>query len=122
MAIGQSIVSVYSGAADVGVFEKGVVLEIKEKTHKINYSQQRLALHDLFSSVRSVREGSSSQEALYKVWSELRDNHSQDWLCALEVLEASTDKSLQTEVKDYLLAKSESTEYSNLIFEGIKLI
>lgn len=122
MAIGQSIVSVYSGAADVGVFEKGVVLEIKEKTHKINYSQQRLALHYLYSSVRSVREGSSSQEALYKVWSELRDNHSQDWLCALEVLEASTDKSLQTEVKDYLLAKSESTEYSNLIFEGIKLI
>ena len=122
MAIGESIISVFSGAADIGVFDKDISFELKEKTHKINYSQERLDLHKLYSSVRSVREGIADQKVLSAVWQSLKQNHPNDWLCALDMLEVITDQDLKVEIKDYLMYKSKHSEYTSLILDGIKLI
>ena len=59
MAVGESIVSVFSGAADMAVFSKDNPFVPSELTHKIQYSEKRLELHKLYQKIREVREGNA---------------------------------------------------------------
>jgi phenylalanine-4-hydroxylase len=122
MAIGQSVVSVYSGAADIDVFEKDNVFEFKETTHKINYSKSRIELHKIYAEVQQIRNGCENQRSLTEIFEDIKANHSKDWLCALDILEITSDNDLQKMVSNYLMDLSNSSEYSSLITDGINLL
>ena len=59
MAVGESIVSVFSGAADMAVFSKDNPFVPSELTHKIQYGEKRLELHKLYQKIRDIREGNA---------------------------------------------------------------
>lgn len=121
MAVGEKIVSVFSGPADVVAFDDAPYVP-KETTHKINYSPERLRLHKLYQQVREARD-SKNHSLIPSVWGELQANFKNDWLCALEILEIVADKDIQEEIKSFLQEKSVvETEYTKLIKDGLRLI
>jgi phenylalanine-4-hydroxylase len=121
MAVGEKIVSVFSGAADIPAFQDEPFVP-KETTHKIDYSAERLRLHELYQQVREVREA-ASQDGLAAVWEELKERFSSDWLCALEVMEISHDEAMNAEIAAYLKEKSlNKQEYTKLIDDGLALL
>ena len=72
MAVGESIVSVFSGAADMAVFSMDNPFVPSELTHKIQYDEKRLELHKLYQKIRDIREGNADKENLANVWQELQ--------------------------------------------------
>ena len=121
MAVGESIVSVFSGAADMAIFSKDNPFVPSELTHKIKYGEKRLELHKLYQQVRDVREGRASKDNLVSVWQELQ-NHTHDWLCAVEILEVSTDDSLNAEIKTHLNNADGDEVTKALIKDSLSLI
>ena len=122
MTIGESIVSVYSGAADIDSFDRDNVFQFQETTHKIDYSASRIELHKLYDKVSLVRNGELEQEAFVDLFQEIIQNHNGDWLCALDILEICKNDGLFDEIKSYLIELSEKSDYKVLILDGIKLL
>ena len=121
MAVGESIVSVFSGAADMAVFSKGNPFVPSELTHKIKYGEKRLELHKLYQKIREVREGKADKQELANVWQELV-NHPKDWLAAVEILEISSDDSLNAEIKTHLINSDGDEITKGLIKNSLSLI
>ena len=121
MAVGQSIVSVFSGAADMAVFSKDNPFVPSELTHKIQYSEKRLELHKLYQKIRDIREGNTDKQELPGVWQELI-KHPKDWLAAVEILEISTDDSLNAEIKTHLNNADGDEVTKGLIKDSLSLI
>ena len=121
MAVGESIVSVFSGAADMAVFSKDNPLVSSELTHKIQYGEKRLELHKLYQKIRDIREGNTDKQELAGVWQELI-KHPKDWLAAVEILEISTDDSLNAEIKTHLNNVDGDEVTKGLIKDSLSLI
>jgi len=121
MAIGEKIVSVFSGPADISAFDDEQYLP-KESTHKIIYSAERLRLHELYQQVRDARSNYDMTN-IPSIWKELKVQFPEDWLCALEILEIVQDDKIRKEVELFLRNKSVSEkEYTKLITDGLELI
>ena len=121
MAVGESIVSVFSGAADMAVFSKDNPFVPSELTHKIQYGEKRLELHKLYQKIREVREGNADKQELTSVWQELL-KHPKDWLAAVEILEISSDDSLNAEIKRHLNNADGDEVTKGLIKDSLSLI
>ena len=121
MAVGESIVSVFSGAADMAVFSKDNPFVPSELTHKIQYGEKRLELHKLYQKIRDIREGNTDKQELAGVWQELI-KHPKDWLAAVEILEISTDDSLNAEIKTHLNNADGDEVTKGLIKDSLSLI
>jgi phenylalanine-4-hydroxylase len=121
MAVGESIVSVFSGAADMAVFSKDNPFVPSELTHKIQYGEKRLELHKLYQKIRDIREGNADKQELAGVWQELL-KHPKDWLAAVEILEISTDDSLNAEIKTHLNNADGDEVTKGLIKDSLSLI
>ena len=121
MAVGESIVSVFSGAADMAVFSKDNPFLPSELTHKIQYCEKRLELHKLYQKIREVREGNADKQELTSVWQELL-KHPKDWLAAVEILEISSDDSLNAEIKRHLNNADGDEVTKGLIKDSLSLI
>ena len=121
MAVGESIVSVFSGAADMAVFLKDNPFVPSELTHKIQYGEKRLELHKLYQKIRDIREGNADKQELAGVWQELL-KHPKDWLAAVEILEISTDDSLNAEIKTHLNNADGDEVNKGLIKDSLSLI
>ena len=121
MAVGESIVSVFSGAADMAVFSKDNPFLPSELTHKIQYGEKRLELHKLYQKIREVREGKADKQELTSVWQELL-KHPKDWLAAVEILEISSDDSLNAEIKTHLNNADGDEVTKGLIKDSLSLI
>lgn len=121
MAIGESIVSVFSGAADMAVFSKDNPFVPTELTHKIQYNDKRLELHKLYQQVRDIREGRASKDNLVNVWQELQ-GHTDDWLCAVEILEISGNESLNDDIKSFLQNTTVDDTTKGLIQDSLSLL
>ena len=121
MAVGESIVSVFSGAADMAVFSKDNSFVPSELTHKIQYDEKRLELHKLYQKIRDIREGNADKQELASVWQELI-KHPKDWLAALEILEISADDSLNAEIKTHLNNADSDEVTKGLIKDSLSLI
>jgi phenylalanine-4-hydroxylase len=126
MAIGEEIVSVFNGAADKEAYEE--ITHISEKqTSKVIYDAATTQLHEIYKTVRLIREQKASQEQIPALFARLKTNYRQDWLCALEILEilhhtgAYTD--LQKEIRIYLEMKaSNEPDHKKLINDGLHVI
>jgi phenylalanine-4-hydroxylase len=121
MAVGESIVSVFSGAADMAVFSKDNPFVPSELTHKIHYGEKRLELHELYQKIRDVREGNADKQELAGVWQELI-KHPKDWLASVEILEISTDDSLNADIKTHLNNTDGDEVTKGLIKDSLSLI
>jgi phenylalanine-4-hydroxylase len=126
MAVGKSIVSVFSGPADPDSFGLKYPAP-EEKTHKIQHDEQARKLHLLYQQVRDIREQNCSFALLPSLWQELQRDHPGDWLCALEILELLKDKKIEdsftSEVTSLLLSKkAEGEAMSKLIDDGFAML
>ncbi|WP_316806339.1 aromatic amino acid hydroxylase [Pedobacter agri] len=126
MAVGEKIVSVFNGAADKDAFEE-ITLISQEKTHAILYDEKTVKLHQLYKSVREIRESDEHLDRLPEIFNQLKNNFRHDWLCALEVLEIVYHKKiyhqLEKEVQIYLeLKANREADHHKLINDGLHVI
>jgi phenylalanine-4-hydroxylase len=107
MAVGEKIISAYSGPADAYAFQLEYQVP-KEKTHKIIHSDKALRLHHLYQGVRDYREKNSGIPEFGSIFNELKINYPEDWLLAVEILELIKGKpdykDLENEISNYLVS------------------
>lgn len=121
MAVGESVISVFSGAADMAVLSIDNAFIPSELTHKIQYNEKRIELHKLYQKIRDIREGNADKQELVCIWQELI-KHPKDWLAALEILEISTDDSLNADIKTHLNNTDGDEVTKALIKDSLSLI
>ncbi len=125
MAVGEKIVSVFSGPAD----PEGFQLEYQppeEKTHLLKYDEKTMALHKLYAQVRMIREKGENANELYAVFNALEKNYKNDWLLPVEILEIVKSRSLNGDIGNRIIAhlqkiKKETPHLTELIKNGISL-
>ncbi len=124
MAVGESVVSAFSGPASVKSFENYTSVS-ETKTQKIEYSKEDLKLHKLYQEVRDIREsGEVDIQKLDIIFEILIKEFKSDWLLPLEILELANP--LETALKEKTLAhlqQLQAKENGNkLIAKGLRLI
>ncbi|MGV8878475.1 MAG: aromatic amino acid hydroxylase [Sphingobacteriaceae bacterium] len=126
MAVGEKIVSVFCGAADKDKFDQNVYKS--ETALQIPfYDKRTVQLHALYQTVRNCREQSAGYEHLESTWQSIRQNHSDDWLCSMEILEILEQEKLLPEtamdIRIFLKMKSSNEPaLIKLISDGFYLI
>ena len=126
MAIGESITSVFNGAADKDAYEE-ITLISKQATRHHNYDEQTLGLHRIYAQVRDIREERQSIEELPELFNRLQKNYRKDWLGAMEILEILEHKNifptLKKEIRNYLeLKAANEKDQEKLINDGLKVM
>ncbi|OKS84984.1 aromatic amino acid hydroxylase [Mucilaginibacter polytrichastri] len=126
MAVGEKITSVFCGAADKEAFEE-IVYKSGTNTVHAQYDSNTLELHKLYQQVRNYRQHHNDYADLNKIWQALRDDHPNDWLCALELLEIidheEIEPQLAHEIRIALETKAvNDPELKKLITDGLYLI
>ena len=124
MAVGAQVVSAFSGPADFRSFD--LITHVpSSKTIKAIRDEKRLALEKLYAKVRAVREQEAAHD-LTAILKDLKDNHSQDWLLAVELLELAKkqkNNNLFEETKEYLdTLEVKRPEVAHLIKDGVEII
>jgi len=125
MAVGEHIVSVFSGPTDPDAFDLKFPVP-KEKTHKINYSASDKELHKLYQDVRNIRESGVGFENLQEILTELKTFYPDEWLLPLEIYELT--KKFDTGVKQkevirLLKMRSSMNEvHKRLIENGLEML
>lgn len=126
MAVGESIVSVFNGAADKDAYEE--ITHISDKqTHKVVYDEKTQQLHAIYKTIRNIRENGADQEKLPILFERLKTEYRHDWLSAMEILEILYHKQLypelEKEVRNYLELKSANeADHTKLINDGLHVI
>jgi phenylalanine-4-hydroxylase len=125
MAVGETIVSVFSGAADKDVYEEPSMVS-KTRTIKMNYDQKTRRLHRLYQSIREVREKRVSDDVVPSVWSEVKADYPDEWLLPVEMVEILTRSKQHPEllkaITGYLEDKAKKQpELTKLITDGLRL-
>ncbi len=125
MAVGESVISVFSGPADPDAF--GLSFPVpEEKTHKIQHSVKARKLHDLYQQLRDMRKNGTHPDALNELWQKVTVEYPEEWLLPMELLDhAVSEKNpfLETTAKNYLESLMEKRpDLSNLIDNGFLLI
>lgn len=129
MAVGESIISVFGGAADPEKFynsEEDVQPELKSLP-KREYSK----LEALYGSVREMREkdvfGKDEEERIQQAFHDLEQEFTNDWLLRLEIYELLQHHQSLPDIQNKLLQdlndlKGKSEEWNSLINNGLRLV
>ena len=126
MAVGEKIVSAFSGPADPFAFQLEYPVP-KEKTHKITHSPEAQRLHQLYQQIRDFREKKVNDIDFEKVFNELRNNFPEEWMLPLEILEVIKENPQHNElaqlITDYLLnEKGQDKDIKRLVENGMVMI
>lgn len=125
MAIGESIISAFSGPADAEGFGLSYEAPI-EKMRKIEYRNEKLKLHNLYGQLREIREHASDIDKLQQLWEDFKKANYNDWLLPLEILElahAYQAYELKNDINNFLdRIGSENKNYRELIIKGKEII
>jgi phenylalanine-4-hydroxylase len=126
MAVGESIVSAFSGPADPFAYKLEYPVP-KEKTHKILHTEKAQRLHFLYQAIRDFRENLTTKPDFSLIWNELIVNYPDEWLLPLEILELIKGmdeyNSLESEIRTYLVkVKQTDNEINRLVDNGLVLI
>jgi phenylalanine-4-hydroxylase len=124
MAVGEKIISAYSGPADPFAFQLEYPVP-KEKTHKIVHSERAQRLHQLYQAVRDFRENGNNHTELDVIWNEIKYSYPEEWLLPLEIIEILKDlpeyKELADDINAYLIHLSDGNEnLKRLIDNGLQ--
>ncbi len=126
MAIGQKIISGFSGPADADAF--GLIYPAPvEKTHKITHTESAIKLHRLYSLVRKTRNNGASPNDFPGIFDSIKKEYPYEWLLPLEMIEITSllkpDHHFSKELTGYLMdLKKANPELDNLITNGLNLI
>lgn len=124
MAVGHSIVSVYSGAADKFAFDPDINLS-SIRTEKQLISSDQRKLHGFYAEIRSARENGFTKNQLTEIYDNLRESYTQDWLAVIELYELAIykgDGEMEERLEQDLLIKAkENPDLSKLISDGMLL-
>jgi phenylalanine-4-hydroxylase len=123
MAVGNEIISAYSGPADPEAFGLEYPAPA-EKTHKISHSAEALNLHKLYEAVGKIRENELSSDEIPEIWKQLKNQHPNAWLLLLELMEVTSTSpafaALEEEIRNHLLnLKAGHPEFAKLITDGL---
>jgi phenylalanine-4-hydroxylase len=126
MAVGNDIVSVFSGAADKSTFEE-IAYRPKTTTYHPTYTNKQQELHRIYQHVRNCREHITGCEKLTDIWKQLQTGFPEDWLCALEILEIldreKQEPAIAAAITQFLTGKvDKQPELKKLINDGFYLI
>lgn len=126
MAVGEKIVSVFSGAADKDAYEQ-IAPVAKTATYHPEYDEATKAYHEIFRQIREIRESGTGFEKLSEIREQLKSSFYDDWLASLEILEIleknNIDVQLAKEIRiDLELKASNQPENTKLIFNGLSLL
>jgi phenylalanine-4-hydroxylase len=126
MAVGETITSVFCGAADKDAFED-IAYQPKTNTFHPQYSTKTVELHKLYQQVRDCRQNQSTYQVLPTIWQQLQKDHPTDWLCALEILEILDHEDVMPDtakqIHDFLEKRaSDEPDLKKLIADGFYLI
>ncbi|WP_333696403.1 aromatic amino acid hydroxylase [Flavobacterium sp.] len=125
MAVGKKVISAFSGPADVSSFD--MINHVpSSKTIKAKKSKEREELESLYLAVRKIRSNESSDLSLEQVFEILKQNHPNDWLLSVEMIELTTQTN-STQLQQELIAflekvKTNRPEVAHLINDGLDLI
>lgn len=109
MAVGHSVVSVYSGVADSWAFPLRFEPP-KEKTHKIQYDEKQRRIHSLYGRIREIREKGGNPAQVLSVLKEVDEITQHTWLLVVEALELLENASgFDNEVQSWRRKLEEST-------------
>jgi phenylalanine-4-hydroxylase len=126
LAVGSSIVSAYAGSADFRSFDN--LHHVSEtKTIKTIKDSTTLSLENLYKEVRDMRTNNSySDDDIEAVFDDLKNNHTEDWLLTLELLElvsTSQNLNLKASLSNRLIElKNNRTDITHLIESGTSLL
>jgi phenylalanine-4-hydroxylase len=126
MAVGDSITSVFQGAADKDAFDQ-VSFVPHERTIKVEADDETRALQSLYRTVREVRDSQAPLARLSEVIADLKARHPHDWLLQLEILEILAkrggDEEVQSELRAALESRAASGEsVAHLVRDGLRLV
>jgi phenylalanine-4-hydroxylase len=102
MAVGDSIASVFNGAADKDAYLE-VALVPKERTIKAPSDSKRKKLENLYQQVRDIRERKVGYERLGEIWETQQAEHADDWLLSMEIFELLDDAGEQNDLKQRIV-------------------
>lgn len=113
MAVGESIVSAFSGPADPDGF--GLAFPVpKEKTIKIEHTDEARKLHRLYDKVREARENGARRDDVSALLQAVNEQFSDEWLLKLEILE------LLESAGEKFVAKNETSSLNGDATAGLK--
>ncbi len=126
MAVGDSITSVFNGAADKDSYNQ-VALVPKDRTIKVPSDAKRRKLESLYQQVRDIRERKVGYERLGEIWETQQAEHADDWLLSMEIFEILDDAGEQNELKQKLVTflnekKLIDKDKATLIGWGFRLV
>jgi phenylalanine-4-hydroxylase len=125
MAVGKKLVSAFSGPADVNSFD--LISHVpSSKTIKAKHTAERDDLEVLYQTVRSIRESNDNTTSLEAIFVKLQENHSKDWLLAIEIVELLNTRNETNLMQQVMLhlenLKKQRPEIEKLISNGLELI
>ncbi len=121
MAVGEHIPSVFNGPADPEGYGLSYAAPT-EKTYKIQYSATERHCHQLYRTVREIREGQKTIDLIEPTWKEYLHYFPDDWLLAADMLEICRNKNqaLADEITDHLnKLRSKHPHLENLIYNAL---
>ena len=126
MAVGETITSVFNGAADKDSYNQ-VALVPKDRTIKVPSDEQRRKLESLYQQVRDIRERKVGYERLGEIWETQQAEHADDWLLSMEIFEILDDTGEQNALKQNLVTflnekKLTDKDKATLIEWGFRLV
>ena len=125
MAVGQKVLSAFSGPADVNSFD--MINHVpSSQTIKQKKSAEREELERLYLSVRNIREGKPAATTLKEAFASVSAGHPNDWLLSVEIAELAK-KEGNSDLVDKVLnhlekVKSNRPEIVHLVDNGLELI
>jgi phenylalanine-4-hydroxylase len=125
MAVGKKLVSAFSGPADVNSFD--LISHVpSSKTIKAKQTAERDDLEVVYQTVRSIRESNDTTTSLEPIFTKLQNNHPNDWLLSVELIELLNTRNETNLMQQILLhlenLKKQRPEIEKLISNGLELI
>ncbi|MBW4359819.1 aromatic amino acid hydroxylase [Flavobacterium taihuense] len=125
MAVGKKLVSAFSGPADVNSFD--LISHVpSSKTIKAKHTAERDDLEVLYQTVRNIRESNDTKTALEPIFTKLQNQHPNDWLLSVELIELLNTRNETNMMQEVLLhldnLKKQRPEIEKLISNGLELI
>jgi phenylalanine-4-hydroxylase len=125
MAVGKKLVSAFSGPADVNSFD--LISHVpSSKTIKAKHTAERDDLELLYHTIRNIRETKDTTTALDPIFEKLKENHPNDWLLAVEIVELLKNRNESVLLQNVLThlenLKKIRPDVQKLISNGLELI
>lgn len=124
MAVGKKVISAFSGPADVNSFD--MISHVPSShTIKAQKTAEREELEGLYLNIRNIREGKPAVISIEKTLNILKENHPNDWLLSLEIVELLYKENNTELLNEALIhlekVKQNRTEIAHLISGGLEL-